>query len=95
MDWAERGTRIHAAVNRHLADTASINGVTVRGLFGAEADTALGYIAGNAPTFGFLLSAAPSVVPGQLLVFAGTTYQITRVVPDGTGWAVCHLQDND
>lgn len=70
---------------------ATLNGVTVRGIFDdAYGEAFGGLVAGSGPMFR-LLSSVP-VSRGAALVHGASTYTVVGIEPDGTGISVLRLE---
>ena len=70
---------------------ATLNGVTVRGIFDdAYGESFGGMVAGSGPMF--RLPSSVSVTSGNTLVHAATTYTVVGIEPDGTGLTLLRLE---
>jgi hypothetical protein len=92
-DFATLQTRLNAAVMARLSDSATLNGVAVRGFFDTAAQQGLdNMMLGSNPTFTCLESAAGSDPRGKLLELDGEGYAVRRAAPDGSGMTVLVLE---
>lgn len=73
--------------------SAVVDGVTVNGILGTEYDEAFAVIAGTAVTLSCAAADVTSAVQGDTVTIGATSYTITRVRADGTGWTVFDLQE--
>lgn len=83
-----------AAMMLDFGSTATLDGVTVRGIFDADYQLldAGGSLAGSAPVFLLPTSDVPSPVAGLLLVHNTVTYKVVEPMPDGTGVTALRLR---
>jgi hypothetical protein len=75
-----------------FADAATLNGVSVMGIF--DAAYLQEEFGGSASTPAFTLASAsvPAPVVGLLLVVNGVTYKVVEPMPDGTGITILRLR---
>lgn len=70
---------------------ATLNGVTVRGIFDdAYGESFGGLVAGSGPMF--RLPTSVPVTDGQTLIHGSKQYTVVGIEPDGTGLTVLRLQ---
>lgn len=88
--FAERGARINAAVQRHLANAlATFNGgQPFPVLFDRQGTQPFGEaVDAVSARAGFELRHAPGLVRGSVLVIGGASYRLdSDAEPDATGW---------
>jgi len=66
--------------------TATVGGVSVRGIFNNGYDAAFaGLVAGSAPILKIVQADAPAASYGTAVVINGTSYTVAEVQDDGTG----------
>jgi hypothetical protein len=76
-----------------FAVSATLNGVSVTGIFDNEYFEPLGNdVQGASPIFTLPTSSASSAAHGQSLVIGATTYKVRGVEPDGTGVTTLRLE---
>jgi hypothetical protein len=68
-----------------FAVSATLAGVSVRGIFDNEYYEPMNEVQGASPVFTLPTASASSAAHGQSLVIGATTYKVRGVEPDGTG----------
>ena len=74
------------SMTRDFGLDATLNGVSVRGIFDAPYADAFG-VGGSAPQLTVLASDAPLVAIGDAVTIGDASYTVAGVEPDGTGVA--------
>lgn len=80
-----------AAFFSDFAVQATLNGVSVRGIFDHPASLAMGMVSGENPSF--LVASSVSASRGQALLVNARSYQVVAVEPDGTGMTRLQLEE--
>ena len=75
-----------------FAQSATLDGVTVAGIFDSPYLQAFDGIASAAPSFTLPSTSAASATSASVLVLAGTSYRVRSVQPDGTGISTLVLE---
>lgn len=73
--------------------TATVDGVSARGIFDNDFLTTLGVTAGTGPVLLCKSADITSAAQGDTVVVAGISYTITSLEPDGTGLTLLRLQE--
>lgn len=72
--------------------TATVDGVTVNGIFSNDYAEAFGAVSGTAPTLSCVSSEVTSAAQGDAVTIGAVSYTISKVRADGTGWTVFDLE---
>ena len=75
-----------------FAETATLDGVVVHGLFDAAYMQAFDGMAGTASAFTLTSASCNTTTNASVLVLGGKTYRVRSVQPDGTGISVLILE---
>jgi len=78
-----------------FASSATLNGVTVAGIFDRAYEMAgagVPGLASSVPTFSLPTANVPSSPVGKSLVIGSTSYTVAEHHPDGTGWSTLLLE---
>jgi hypothetical protein len=73
--------------------TATVDGVSVRGIFDNDFLSTLGITAGSGPVLLCAAADITSAAQGDAVTVAAVSYTITAIEPDGTGMVLLRLQE--
>lgn len=73
--------------------TATVDSVTVNGIFDNDYLTAMGVTAGTGPVLFCAAADVTSAGQGDAVTVNATSYTITGIEPDGTGMVLLRLQE--
>ena len=75
-----------------FADTATVGGVTVKGIFDADYAEGLGMVSGSMPVLLVMTAAVPTVAAGDAVVIGSDHYTVGLVKDTGTGTTLLALE---
>lgn len=96
IDFRAHAARLDAAVHEHLADTASLDGQPVRGMFAAPwLQPRLGSMRTDIvePALTLRDEDAAHATTDSTVTYDGKSYDVVSVEPDGTGWTALILRE--